>query len=316
MSDVTDTLSNDIHKSSVYSRYRYGSVGDYFQLLKPRVMSLVVFTALCGMILVPSSETDPFLAFIAIICIAVGAGASGALNMWYDSDIDSIMSRTKNRPIPAGKISKTDALQFGLVLSFLSVYLLGFAVNWAAAGLLAFTIFFYAVIYSMWLKRSTPQNIVIGGAAGALPPVVGWVAMTGEISLYPLILFAIIFMWTPPHFWALALFKKIDYSEANIPMMPNVAGDHSTRTQILIYSVLLCPIAISPSLLGYAGQPYLFISTALGIGFIFKAFKVYKEQEDTKECKQLFAYSLLYMAGIFLTLILEKFLMNLFVSLA
>ena len=208
-------------------------VGDYLALLKPRVMSLVVFTAFVGMIAAPGG-LHPFVALVAIGAIAVGAGASAALNMWYDSDIDAVMTRTRNRPIPAGKLTREDALAVGLTLSAFSVAVLGLATNWAAAGLLAFTIFFYAVVYTMWLKRSTPQNIVIGGAAGAFPPMVGWAAVTGSTSIDAIALFLVIFLWTPPHFWALALFKQSDYQAAGVPMMPNVAGDRATRNQIVL----------------------------------------------------------------------------------
>ena len=225
-------------------------VSDYVALLKPRVMSLVVFTAFVGLLLAPGG-INPFVGVVAIVCIAVGAGASGALNMWYDSDIDAVMSRTANRPIPAGRMDRDHALALGLVLSAFSVALLGLATNWLAAGLLAFTIFFYAVVYSMWLKRSTPQNIVIGGAAGAFPPMIGWAAVTGSVSIEPIVLFLIIFLWTPPHFWALALYKQGDYGAAGIPMLPNVAGESVTKTQILIYSVVLVAATLVPSLIGF-----------------------------------------------------------------
>ena len=219
--------------------------GDYFALLKPRVMSLVVFTAFVGMMLAPGS-INPLIALIAILAIAVGGGASGALNMWYDADIDAVMTRTKKRPIPAGRIAGGEALAFGLVLSVFSVLTLGTLTNWVAGGLLAFTIFFYAVIYTMWLKRSTPQNIVIGGAAGAFPPMIGWAAVTGGISLESVVLFLIIFLWTPPHFWALALFKLRDYDMAKVPMLPNVAGERHTKLQIVAYSLVLAAVAVSP----------------------------------------------------------------------
>ena len=212
--------------------------GDYIELLKPRVMSLVVFTALIGLLMAPG-YINPVVGAIAVLCIAIGAGASGALNMWYDADIDAVMSRTARRPIPDGRIDADQALAFGLVLSAFSVMTMGVLVNWLSAALLAFTIFFYAVIYTMWLKRSTPQNIVIGGAAGAFPPMIGWAAVSGTITLESVVLFAIIFIWTPPHFWALALYKSGDYEQANIPMMPNARGDASTRLQMFIYSVLL-----------------------------------------------------------------------------
>lgn len=289
-----------------------GSAWDFFELLKPRVMSLVIFTALVGMILAPVT-IDPVIAFISLFCIAVGAGASGCLNMWYESDIDAVMKRTQNRPIPSGRIERSQALAFGLILSFFSVYVLGFLVNWFAAGLLAFTIFFYAVIYTVWLKPNTPQNIVIGGASGAFPPVIGWVAMTGELTAFPIILFLIIFMWTPPHFWALALFKQTDYGLANIPMMPNVAGEKSTRKQILLYSLSLLPLAILPTIFGLSGISYGVIAFLLSAIFIKYAFDVYKEAEggDNLAAKALFKYSLLYLAAIFFILVLDHiFLMG------
>src|SRR5690606_27099984 len=237
---------------------------------KPRVMSLVVFTAFVGLLAAPAG-INPLLALIAILAIAVGAGASGSLNMWYDADIDAVMSRTASRPVPSGRVSPGEALAFGLVLSALSVMTLGVLVNWLAAALLAFTIFFYAVIYTMWLKRWTPQNIVIGGAAGAFPPVIGWAAVTGNVSLESVILFLIIFLWTPPHFWALALFKSGDYERAGIPMMPNVAGEESTRRQIFAYSLLLAPIGVLPWYLGYASMGYGLVSAVLGAGFVWYA---------------------------------------------
>ncbi len=228
-----------------------GSVSDYIALLKPRVMSLVVFTAAVGLVMAPGNQ-HPFLSFISILCIAVGGGASGALNMWWDADIDAVMSRTKKRPIPAGKITRQEAFAFGMVLSFGSVLTLGLVANWMAAGLLAFTIFFYVVIYTMWLKRSTPQNIVIGGAAGALPPMVGWAAVTGDVTLVSIALFMITFTWTPPHFWALALVKNGDYQDAGVPMLPVVAGETATRHQIVLYSLLLLPVGMAPYFLGFA----------------------------------------------------------------
>src|SRR5690348_14560795 len=226
-------------------RMSEATAGDFFALLKPRVMSLVVFTAFVGLVAAPVA-INPLLAVIAILAIAIGAGASGALNMWYDADIDAVMTRTANRPVPAGRVTPGEALSFGLVLSVLSVMTLGVLINWLSAALLAFTIFFYAVVYTMWLKRWTPQNIVIGGAAGAIPPVIGWAAVTGSVSLESVILFLIIFLWTPPHFWALALFKSDDYARAGIPMMPNVAGQASTRRQIFAYSLILAPVGVLP----------------------------------------------------------------------
>ncbi len=274
---------------------------DFFELLKPRVMSLVVFTAFAGLILAPGS-IHPVLGFIAILCIAVGAGASGALNMWYDADIDAVMSRTAKRPIPDGRVTPGEALAFGLMLSFFSVAILGLVINWFAAGLLAFTIFFYAVVYTMWLKRWTPQNIVIGGAAGAIPPVIGWAAVTGNVSLESVILFLIIFLWTPPHFWALALFKSQDYERAGIPMMPNVAGEASTRRQIFAYAVILAPVGVLPWVLGYTSVGYGAVATLLGAGFLWYSWKVLVMPQDDRAmrpAKALFGYSLLYLFGIF-----------------
>jgi protoheme IX farnesyltransferase len=281
-------------------------VGDYFALLKPRVMSLVVFTAMVGMFLAPG-HINLYIAALSILCIAIGAGASGALNMWYDSDIDSVMSRTLNRPIPSGRIERTDALTMGIVLSGFSVMLLGLAANWIAAGLLAFTIFFYAVIYTIWLKRSTPQNIVIGGAAGAFPPMVGWAAVTGTIDLHSILLFLIIFLWTPPHFWALALYKQGDYGAANIPMMPNVKGEKHTKLEIVIYSVLLLVVTLAPQFVGLAGWVYTALAAAGGIGFL--ALAVHLSLADgllmKKRGRALFTYSLYYMFGIFLAFVLD-----------
>ncbi|WP_269932134.1 heme o synthase [Aminobacter sp. HY435] len=282
-------------------RMSEATAGDFFALLKPRVMSLVVFTGFVGMVAAPDT-INPFLAIIAILAIAIGAGASGALNMWYDADIDAIMSRTVNRPVPSGKVTPHEALTFGLVLSVLSVMTLGVLINWLSAALLAFTIFFYAVVYTMWLKRWTPQNIVIGGAAGALPPMIGWAAVTGSLSIESLVLFMITFLWTPPHFWALALFKSQDYERAGIPMMPNVKGEASTRRQIFAYSLLLAPVGVLPWILGYTTVGYGIVSLALGIGFVWYAWKVLQMPDSDrvmKPAKQLFAYSLLYLFVIF-----------------
>jgi protoheme IX farnesyltransferase len=275
--------------------------GDYLELLKPRVMSLVVFTAFVGLVAAPVT-LNPFIAVIAILSVAIGAGASGALNMWYDADIDAVMSRTASRPVPTGRILPGQALAFGLVLSALSVLTLGVLVNWVAGGLLAFTIFFYAVVYTMWLKRWTPQNIVIGGAAGSFPPVIGWAAATGTLSLESLVLFLIIFLWTPPHFWALALFKSDDYARAGIPMMPNVAGEASTRRQIFAYALVVAVVGVLPWFFGYASAGYGIVAAALGAGFVWYALAVL-QMPDTdrvmKPAKALFGYSLLYLFGIF-----------------
>ncbi len=296
-----------VESRSTESGLSEATAGDFFALLKPRVMSLVVFTAAVGLLVAPSA-IDPVVAITAILCIAVGAGASGALNMWYDADIDAVMSRTSGRPVPSGKIAADEALTFGLVLSVLSVITLGIFVNWLAAALLAFTIFFYAVVYTMWLKRSTPQNIVIGGAAGAFPPMIGWVAATGSISLESVVLFLIIFLWTPPHFWALALFKSGDYARADIPMMPNVAGEASTRRQIFAYTLIVAAVGVAPWLLNFAGPFYGVVSVALGLGFIWRAWKVLAmdpADKTMKPAKAMFGYSLLYLFGIFAVLLAE-----------
>ncbi|MDV6227694.1 heme o synthase [Nitratireductor aquimarinus] len=287
--------------------------GDFIALLKPRVMSLVVFTAFVGLAMAPG-VTNPLLAVISIAAIAVGAGASGALNMWYDADIDAVMGRTARRPVPAGRVTAGEALGFGLVLSAFSVATLGLMANWTAAALLAFTIFFYAVVYTMWLKRSTPQNIVIGGAAGALPPVVGWAAVTGTVSMESLVLFLIIFLWTPPHFWALALFKSGDYERAGIPMLPNVAGHAATKKQIFIYALLLAVSGLLPVVAGFATLVYGLVAAVLGVGFVWYSWKVLRMPEsDTamKPAKALFGYSLLYLFVLFTALLVDRLLVSL-----
>ena len=285
-------------------------VEDYFALLKPRVMSLVVFTAIIGLLLAPGGLTggiNPVVAIIAILCIAIGAGGSGALNMWYDADIDRVMSRTANRPIPAGRVSREEALTLGLVCSGFSVAILGLATNWVAAALLAFTIVFYAVIYTMGLKRSTPQNIVIGGAAGAFPPMIGWAAVTGDISLPSVVLFLIIFLWTPPHFWALALYKQGDYGAAGIPMLPNVAGERATKVQIVAYSVILAATSLVPSFIGMSGWLYTAVAVVTGASFLYLALRLYRADGTAmkKVARSLFTYSLSYLAVIFFALMTD-----------
>ncbi|MGE0667301.1 MAG: heme o synthase [Sphingomonadales bacterium] len=279
-------------------------VVDYLALLKPRVMSLVVFTGLVGLVAAPGG-IHPMLGVIAMLCIAVGAGASGALNMWYDADIDAGMSRTMGRPIPSGRLSDGDALGFGVALSAGSVIVLGLFVNVLAAALLAFTILFYVVVYTMWLKRRTAQNIVIGGASGALPPVIGWAAVTGSVTWEPLLLFAIIFMWTPPHFWALSLFAKGDYERVGVPMLPVVAGQRETRKQILIYSILLAPLAVLPSAVGMAGWLYGAFAVLSGAWFLGLAWRVWRG-EDMTQPRRLFLFSIFYLFGLFATLLAEK----------
>jgi protoheme IX farnesyltransferase len=284
-----------------------GEARDFIALLKPRVMSLVVFTALTGMV-VAHGTIHPVLAFAALLAIAVGAGASGCLNMWYDADIDKVMSRTAKRPIPAGRITPSEALAFGMMLSVGSVLFLGLVANWLAASLLAFTIFFYAVIYSMWLKRWTPQNIVIGGAAGAFPPMIGQAAVTGTVTLDTVILFAIIFIWTPPHFWALALVKSGDYARAGVPMLPNVHGPDAARRQILLYTLLLAPVGILPAATGFGGMLYLGVSVITGVWMLLLALRVYRRREGEaakKACWSLFGFSIVYLFGLFAVLIVE-----------
>ena len=286
----------------------YGpSVADFWSLLKPRVMSLVIFTGFAGMYLAPGS-LHPMLFIISLFAIAAGAGASGAINQWYDRDIDALMSRTKDRVIPSGAMVPAEALTMGIVISALSVLLLGLASNWLAAGLLAFTIFFYGIVYTVWLKRRTPQNIVIGGAAGALPPVIGWAAVTNSLSIEPLLLFAIIFMWTPPHFWALALFRNDDYTRADVPMLPVVAGEPETRKQILIYAILLAPLACVPAFIGMASPVYGFLAAVMGGIFVGLSVKLFRAG-DHAVAKKLFAFSILYLFLLFLGLVIDHGLM-------
>ncbi len=284
------------------------TVADYVALLKPRVMSLVVFTALVGMMAAPGS-LHPVLGFIALTMIAVGAGASGALNMWYDADIDARMARTAARPIPRGHITADEALTFGTILSVGSVLVLGLLVNWVAGGLLAMTIAYYVFVYTMWLKRRTPQNIVIGGAAGAFPPMVGWAAVTGTVSLESVVLFLIIFFWTPPHFWALALYRCRDYERVGVPMLPVTHGPDETRRQIVIYSLLLVPLAVTPYLIGLGGLTYLVCSLVLGAVFLALATKVYRVREGReadKAARQLFGFSIFYLFAMFAVILGEQ----------
>jgi len=282
------------------------SVGDYIALLKPRVMSLVVFTALVGLAVAPG-HVHPIAGFTALLCIAVGAGAAGALNMWYDADIDAMMTRTARRPVPSGRVQPGEALAFGLMLAAFSVVVLGLLVSVLAAALLALTIFYYVVIYTSWLKRSTPQNIVIGGAAGSFPPMIGWAAVTGSLSLEPVLLFLIIFLWTPPHFWALAVCKTEDYARAGVPMLPVVAGEASTRRHIMAYTLVLAPFAVSLWPLGYAGMLYGAVSTVTGAIMIALAWQVLHEQRPAERaCRNLFAFSILYLFLLFATLLVER----------
>ena len=278
--------------------------GDFIALLKPRVMFLVVFTGLVGMVVAPGS-LHPVLAFTALLCIAVGAGASGAINMWFDADIDAVMERTRERPIPLGRIQPSEALGFGSVLSVASVAVMGLGVNWVAALWLAITIGFYVFVYTMWLKRRSPQNIVIGGAAGAFPPMIGWAAVTGDIGLYPVLLFGIVFLWTPPHFWALALYRSDDYARAGVPMLPVVAGEATTRRQILYYSLVLVPFTLAPWLLGYTGALYGIGAALLGVGLLILAVQI-RLGSDMVAPKRMFAYSILYLFLLFALLLAER----------
>ncbi len=299
----------------------YFAVADFVALLKPRVMSLSVFTAFVGMALAPS-ELHPILMGVAIFCIALGAGASGAINMWYDRDIDAVMSRTRARPIPMGRVEPETALAFGIILSMGAVTLLGLATNWVAAGLLGATIAYYVVVYTMWLKRRTTQNIVIGGAAGALPPLVGWAAATGEISLAPLSLFLLIFFWTPPHFWALALYRNDDFARAKLPMLPLIKGAASAKRHILAYTLILPPLSTLPYFAGIAGTGYLVIALSLGAYFVARAAILLRTAETESvpaggvqphdlPAKKLFAFSILYLFVLFATLLLEPVLRTL-----
>jgi protoheme IX farnesyltransferase len=279
-------------------------VGDFWALLKPRVMSLVVFSGFAGLYVAPG-HIHPLIGAVAVLCIAVAAGASGAMNMWYDHDIDSIMTRTCDRPIPRGYVAPEQALAFGLTLAVFAVMLMALAVNFAAAALLAFTVFFYVVVYTMWLKRRTPQNIVIGGAAGAFPPMIGWSAVTGGIEPGSVALFLLIFMWTPPHFWALALWRNGDYEKAGVPMMPVVAGTRSTKRQMLSYTLALLPLALAPVFLGIAGWIYGGAAILLNLGFIYHAWRVLLS-DDMMWPKRMFAYSLLYLFAHFAVLMLDR----------
>jgi heme o synthase len=287
-----------------------GTASDYFALLKPRVMSLVVFTAVVGLVAAPG-HIHPWLGFVTILCIALGAGASGALNMWYDADIDAVMKRTAQRPIPRGAIQPGEALGFGMTLAVASVLMLGLLVNWQSAALLAFTIFFYVVVYTIGLKRFTPQNIVIGGAAGAFPPMVAWAAVTQSVDLGSIALFLLIFVWTPPHFWALALFREGDYEAANIPMLPNIAGRPETRKQILIYSLLLLPTVALPILTGTAGLLYAAGAGFLTLAFLKGAVDIYRAPEgevSDKACKHLFWFSITWLFAVFGLILVERLL--------
>jgi protoheme IX farnesyltransferase len=304
---MTDLTAAEQNRRAAAFAISEASVGDYVALMKPRVMSLVVFTALVGLMVAPG-HLHPVLGFAALLCIAIGAGAAGALNMWFDADVDAVMSRTKSRPIPAGRVLPQEALGFGMTLAVGSVAVLGLVANWLAAGLLAFTIFFYVAIYTAWLKRSTPQNIVIGGAAGAFPPMIGWAAATGAIGLESILMFLVIFFWTPPHFWALSLWRTQDYARAGIPMLPVVAGPAETRRQILIYALALVPVGASPWLFGYAGLIYGITAVAAGAAMAHLALQLYRFGDTPagdRAAKRLFGLSILYLFLLFAVLLID-----------
>jgi len=308
VSDTTIDITQSQTRTAFDAAVGEARVADYIALLKPRVMSLVVFTGLAGLVVAPG-HLHPVLAGVAVLCIAVSAGAAGAINMWYDRDIDAVMSRTRNRPIPAGRVEPEAALAFGVFLSAAAVMMMGLAVNWLAAGLLAAASLFYVFVYTVWLKRRTPQNIVIGGAAGAFPPMIGWAAVTGEVSLASIALFLLIFMWTPPHFWALALYRRGDYAAAGVPMLPVVAGEAATKRQMLLYAVLLLPVALAPAWLGIAGLVYGVAALALGLIFVGFALAVLREDGAAtghRAAKRMFAFSILYLFLLFALLIVDR----------
>ncbi len=302
--DDDNTKTTESESADVEIRAPKLRVAEYALLLKPRVMSLVVFTAWTGMMMAPGS-IDPLTGAIAIICIAVAAGASGAINMWYDRDIDLIMTRTQQRPLPAGHLEPLEALGFGVFLSVASVAVMGIFVNVAAAGWLMTTIVYYVFIYTIWLKRRTPQNIVIGGAAGAFPPMIGWIAVSGGVEPNSIILFLIIFMWTPPHFWALSLFRSGDYEAAGVPMMPVVVGHRKTAIQMLIYTLVLIPVTLLPTILGLSGRVYMTAAIVLGLGLLRHAIIVLKD-DNIKKARSMFFFSILYLFMIFVFLLVDK----------
>jgi protoheme IX farnesyltransferase len=305
---VTDTSLDIAARAQGEVAPEGARVADYLALLKPRVMSLVVFTGVAGLVAAPGG-LHPFLAAVAVLCIAVGAGAAGAINMWYERDIDALMERTRGRPIPMGRVAPEAALAFGVILSLFSVMIMGLAVNLAAAALLALASGFYVFVYTVWLKRRTPQNIVIGGAAGAFPPMIGWAAVTGTVSLESIALFLIIFMWTPPHFWALSLCREGDYAKAGIPMLPVVAGKAETKRQILIYTLLLAPLSLAPAILGAAGALYGAAAFGLSLVFVVCALRV-RADATLKSARRMFGFSILYLFLVFAALILDRALMG------
>ncbi len=299
MSDTAHTLSGSIDSGTAPTRVR-----DYIDLLKPRVMSLVVFTGWIGVMIAPV-HVHPFKTLLAVLAIALGSGAAGAINMWYERDLDALMARTRNRPLPAGRVAPDDALGLGVLLSIFSVLLMAVSTNLVAAALLAAAILFYVFIYTIWLKRRTPQNIVIGGAAGAFPPMIGWAAATGDISSVGIALFLLVFLWTPPHFWALALYRSEDYRRAGVPMLPVVAGPRETKRQMVIYTLLLLPVAMAPTLLGAVGWIYGTVALALSLGFIGHAIAVWRTADDESAfgaARRMFRYSLIYLAALFAAL--------------
>ncbi len=297
MPDIVNRVSSDAAAS-------LARAGDFFALLKPRVMSLVVFTGLAGVLVAPG-EVHPAIVAVAVLCIAAGSGAAGAINMWYDRDIDAIMARTAHRPIPRGRIAPGEALVGGVALAATSVIMMWRMINPAAAALLALAVLFYVLVYTVWLKRRTPQNIVIGGAAGAFPPMIGWAAATGGVSLESLALFALIFFWTPPHFWALALYRCGDYQAAGVPMLPVVAGKDATRRQMLFYTLLLIPVSLAPVLLGFAGWIYGAAAMALSLGFVWAAVAVMRDTSDAP-AKRMFGYSIFYLFTLFAMLVVDR----------
>jgi protoheme IX farnesyltransferase len=303
MDNAIELTARRVAAASPSTAVEAACVADFLALLKPRVMTLVVFTGFAGLYVAPGT-IHPLLAAVAVLAIAVAAGAAGAINMWYDRDIDAAMTRTRERPIPAGRVEPSDALSFGVVLSLFSVMIMGLAVNWVAAALLGFANAFYVFVYTVWLKRRTPQNIVIGGAAGAFPPMIGWAAVTGGVSLESAVLFLIIFMWTPPHFWSLALYKDGEYAKAGVPMLPVVAGKDETRRQILIYSLLLWPVSLAPCLLGTAGLVYGAAALVMGGLLVWQALRVYLEPGE-RAARQMFGLSILYLFALFAALIVD-----------
>jgi heme o synthase len=311
MSDTAHTFTGNIDSATAPARVR-----DYLDLLKPRVMSLVVFTGLVGVLIAPV-HSHPFTAALAVLAIALGSGAAGAINMWYERDLDGLMARTRNRPLPAGRVAPDDALGLGVLLSIFSVLLMAVATNFVAAALLAAAILFYVFVYTIWLKRRTPQNIVIGGAAGAFPPMIGWAAATGDVSAVGIALFLLIFLWTPPHFWALALYRSDDYRRAGVPMLPVVAGARETKRQMLIYTLVLTPAALAPTLLGAVGWFYGAVALALSVVFIAHAVAVWRTADDETAygpARRMFRFSLLYLAVLFAALPLDLLLQRIIVG--